>query len=129
MNYYNASQLRNKLLILKETNLIKSPEWVINEIVILPAAEESLLAYIAHIGVGNFKEWIATGFDQDYFYKIQDIYTHAHERKLSDDLTLYALLKYQKSILNIEYKCELIINLIASEEVSPFRCSESVWSN
>jgi hypothetical protein len=119
MNYYHASQLRNKYLLLKEKNLIKSSDWIINDIIILPEAEDTLLAYAGHISSLGFNEWVATGFDHDYLYKLTRMDVCAGKGKVADELTLYALLKYKKGNFDIEYKCESITNLISAEEVDP----------
>jgi hypothetical protein len=116
MNYENALTKRESLLILEGKSLIKSQEWIINHIIILPQDEEHLLIYTGHVS-GHFPNWIATGFDHDFIYKKSGIYFLNNGKQMDDKLTLYATLYNKMKNLEINYKCELLYNLVVMGEL------------
>ena len=116
MNYENASNLRLTYLKYVNTALSKSAEFTITDIVILPIEDGTLLGYAGHIKM-HYPAWLATGFDHDFIYKKSGIYILADGRTMPDNLTLYALLRNNKSNTDVEYKSELLINLLIKEEI------------
>lgn len=116
MIYENAFDLRSKYLHLVNTTLDKSIEYTITDIVVLPIEEGTLLAYTGHIK-RYYPAWLVTSFNHNFIYKQSGIYILADGRTMPDNLTLYALLKNNKSETNVEYKSELLFNLISKGEI------------
>lgn len=116
MNYENASNLRLTYLRHINTTLTKSTEFTITDIVILPIDDGTLLAYTGHIK-RYYPVWLVTSFDHEFIYKQSGIYILYDGRVMPDNLTLYALLKNNKSDTDVEYKSELLINLLIKGEI------------
>ena len=117
MNYENAYTLRSQYLHLLNTTLIKSTDSEITDIVVLPSESNTLIAYTGHIKM-YYPAWLVTSFDHTFIYKQSGIYILYDGRIMSDNLTLYALLKTNKSDTDVEYKSELLYNLMVKEEIA-----------
>ncbi len=116
MTYQTATEFKDRLIHLEGTQLLKSTEWVINKIIILPENNDSRLIYTGHVTM-RYPEWMATGFDHEVIYRQSGLYYLSTGGVADDDLTLFALLKNKKTNTEAEYKAELLYNLVIAGEV------------
>ena len=118
MNYDNGIKILPAFDNLKDKDLNKSPQWRIIHLALLPIEAETLLAYSLPLDWLANGHWLANGVNHDALYNSTGLYYKQDGTNIPDDLTFYALLKNRKEPLHVEYKCELIVNLINSGEIS-----------
>ena len=69
MNFNEAIKLKEQYEYLLNSYSIKSCEWVITNLLVLPKEENSLLVYAGHLNLRGYKDWLINGLTATIFIK------------------------------------------------------------
>src|SRR5687767_9618175 len=116
MNYKEGFPLLESLDKLKDKDLIKRQGWEIIHIALLPVVQDTLLAYSSILDATSGGNWMANGVNHEKVYR-SGVYVHMDGTHFDDDLNFYAITKHRINVTHVEYKCELLVNLVTEGEV------------
>lgn len=117
MNYENGSKLLPSLEKLKDKTLLKSTDWDIIHVALLPIEPGTFMAYVPVLDGFSNGNWMANGVNHQVVYLQTGLYTKPNGTHFDDDLTFFALIKKRTTPYHCEYKAELIFNLVSQGEI------------